>query len=167
MSTEAFQDKTISLSVNGRVHQLNVPTHMTLLQMLKEKIYLTGAKEGCGVGECGSCTVMLNGKAVNACLVLAIECDGAELATIEGQASGERLSDLQQAFVDHGAIQCGFCTPGMIISAEDFLRRKPYPNREEIADGISGNLCRCTGYQPIIDAIEAVSKNRKKGGDGA
>ena len=167
MSTEAFTNKRIELSVNGKPHRLTVQTHMTLLQMLKEKLFLTGAKEGCGVGECGSCTVMLDGKAVNACLVLAIECDGVELVTIEGQASEKRLTDLQRAFIDHGAIQCGFCTPGMIISAEDFLQRNPDPSRAEIAEGISGNLCRCTGYQPIIDAIEEVSKNRIKGGEGA
>ncbi len=162
MSIDTIQTKTIALSVNGKQHHITVATHMTLLQMLKEKLFLTGAKEGCGVGECGSCTVILDGRAVNACLVLAVECDGAALATIEGQASQEKLSDLQQAFIDHGAIQCGFCTPGMIMSAQELLNRHPYPNRQEIVEGMAGNLCRCTGYQPIIDAIEAVAEKQRE-----
>ncbi len=162
MSIDTIQTKTIALSVNGKQHNITVATHMTLLQMLKEKLFLTGAKEGCGVGECGSCTVILNGRAVNACLVLAVECDGAALATIEGQASKEKLSDLQQAFIDHGAIQCGFCTPGMIMSAQELLNRHPHPNRQEIVEGMAGNLCRCTGYQPIVDAIEAVAEKQRE-----
>jgi carbon-monoxide dehydrogenase small subunit len=165
MSIDTIQYKTIVLKVNGNAQQVTVPTHMTALQMLKEKLFLTGAKEGCGVGECGSCTIMLNGKAVNGCMVLAVECDGAEIATIEGQSVDGNLNDLQQAFIDHGAIQCGFCTPGMIMSAQDLLKRKPLLSRDEIAKGISGNICRCTGYEPIIDAIETVSKSRVKGGN--
>jgi len=154
----------IHVKVNGREYEVHVPAHMTLLQMLKEKLVLTGAKEGCGMGECGACTVLLNGLAVNACLVLAVSADGAEIKTIEGEAGEDGLSPLQEAFIGHGALQCGFCTPGMIMSARELLDRNPTPTRDEIVEAISGNLCRCTGYAPIIEAVEAAAAAGKKGG---
>jgi carbon-monoxide dehydrogenase small subunit len=162
MSETGMTEKKIHVKVNGRDYDLQVSSHMTLLQVLKEKLVLTGAKEGCGMGECGACTVLLNGLAVNACLVLAVAADGAEIRTIEGEAGQEGLSPLQKAFIEHGALQCGFCTPGMIMSARELLSRNPNPTRDEIVEAISGNLCRCTGYEPIIDAIEAVAG--RKGG---
>jgi carbon-monoxide dehydrogenase small subunit len=140
----------IRVSVNGVPRELLVPPHMTLLQMLKEKLVLTGAKEGCGVGECG------------ACLVLAASANGMEIRTIEGEEIGGELSELQKAFIEHGALQCGFCTPGMIMSARDLLSRNPRPTREEIVEAISGNLCRCTGYEPIIEAIESAASARSR-----
>jgi carbon-monoxide dehydrogenase small subunit len=162
MSETGMTEKKIHVKVNGRDYDLQVSSHMTLLQVLKEKLVLTGAKEGCGMGECGACTVLLNGLAVNACLVLAVAADGAEIRTIEGEAGQEGLSPMQKAFIEHGALQCGFCTPGMIMSARELLSRNPNPTRDEIVEAISGNLCRCTGYEPIIDAIEAVAG--RKGG---
>ena len=156
--TDPIPTKRIRLKVNGRDATVTVPVHMTLLQALREKLFLTGAKEGCGVGECGACTVIIDGRAVNACLVLAVSADGSEVRTIEGEASGGRLSRLQEAFIEHGALQCGFCTPGMIMSARELLDRKPGPTRDEIVEAIAGNLCRCTGYQPIIDAIASAAR---------
>jgi carbon-monoxide dehydrogenase small subunit len=164
MSETGMTEKRIHLKVNGRDYDLCVPAHMTLLQMLKEKLVLTGAKEGCGMGECGACTVLLDGLAVNACLVLAVSADGAEIRTIEGEAESEGLSPLQKAFIEHGALQCGFCTPGMIMSARELLSRNPKPTRDEIVEAIAGNLCRCTGYEPIIEAIESVAGGGGKGG---
>ncbi|MBI4917387.1 MAG: (2Fe-2S)-binding protein [Acidobacteria bacterium] len=151
--------RTIRLVVNGKPRSIEVAAHETLLAALKERLYLTGAKEGCGVGECGACTVLLDGRAVNACLVLAVEADGRELGTIEGEARPDgSLSALQRAFIDHAALQCGFCTPGMVLSARALLRRNPRPSREEIVEAIAGNLCRCTGYEPVIDAIAAAAE---------
>jgi carbon-monoxide dehydrogenase small subunit len=152
----------ITVKVNGIEHRDSVPAHMTLLQFLKERLYLTGAKEGCGRGECGACTVIMNGKAVNSCLVLALEVDGAEIRTIEGEAKAGQLSHLQKAFLEYGGTQCGFCTPGMIMSGQNLLERNPKPSREEIVEAIAGNLCRCTGYAPIIDAIEAAARKKRK-----
>jgi len=146
--------KRVHGRVNGREYDVQVGTHETLLQMLKERLFLTGAKEGCGVGECGACTVLVDGRAVNSCLMLAVEADGRAIETIEGEAGADgKLSVLQQAFIEHGALQCGFCTPGMVLSARALLRRSPRPTREEIVEAIAGNLCRCTGYQPVIEAI--------------
>jgi len=162
MSALNVIEKQIRVKVNGRDCDLKVPTHMTLQQMLKEKLVLTGAKEGCGAGECGACTVILDGRAVNACLVLAVAADGTQIRTVEGEAQGEKLSDLQRAFIEYGALQCGFCTPGMIMSARELLERNPSPTREEIVEAISGNLCRCTGYEPIIEAIESVAKGTSR-----
>ena len=149
----------ITLTVNGETSTLEVPANRTLHQLLAEDLHHPDVKSGCYIGECGLCTVMLNGKPVNSCLVFAVEADGAVIET--GQAeNGEpgTLSVLQQAFVDHGAIQCGFCTPGMLVSARALLRRNPKPTRDEIVEALSGNYCRCTGYQPIIEAVEAVAK---------
>jgi carbon-monoxide dehydrogenase small subunit len=150
--------RLIKLTVNDQDWELAVEPHRTLLQVLREDLELTGAKHGCGLGECGACTVILDDVPVNACLVLAVQANGARVTTIEGLARGARLHPIQQAFVDHGAIQCGFCSPGMILSAKALLDEKPTPSEEEIRTAISGNLCRCTGYQKIVEAIEAAGK---------
>jgi carbon-monoxide dehydrogenase small subunit len=147
--------KKITLTVNSGKYEIECPGDMTLLSMLRGEMGLTGTKEGCGAGECGACTVILNGEAVNACLVLAAEADGGEVLTIEGEAKDGELSVLQQAFIDHKGFQCGFCTPGMIMSARALLNKNPRPNKEEIIDALEGNLCRCTGYLDIIDSVQA------------
>ena len=134
---------------------------MTLLQMLREKLALTGTKNGCTAGECGACTVLLNGEPVNSCMVLAVECDGAEVVTVEGLAHDGVLDPIQQAIIDHGGVQCGFCTPGILISARALLDRNPDPSEDEIREALVGNLCRCTGYVRIVDAVqEAASRQR-------
>lgn len=134
---------------------------MTLLDLIRDKLELTGAKEGCGVGDCGACTVIMNGKAVNSCLVLAINAHGSEIVTIEGLGKGSELDPIQDAFVKYGAIQCGFCTPGMILSAKALLDENPNPTDEEIKLAISGNLCRCTGYTQIIEAVKAAAAKKE------
>lgn len=149
--------KSIELNINGQGYEVAVDTHRTLLEVLREDFAFTGTKEGCGLGECGTCTVLINGKAVNACTVLAVETVGKEIFTVEGLAQGEELHPLQKSFVDHGAIQCGFCTPGMLMSAKALLENNKHPTENEIKTAISGNLCRCTGYVKIIDAIKAAS----------
>ena len=131
---------------------------MTLLEFVRDRLYLTGTKEGCGIGECGACTVLLDGKPVTACLVLAVEADGREVETIEGEAADGELSLLQKAFVETGAVQCGFCTPGMIMSARGLLRRNPHPTDDEIVEAMAGNLCRCTGYEAILAAVRAAAE---------
>ncbi len=151
--------KEITLTVNGKTVPLSIPPWRTLLEVIREDLALTGSKNGCGIGECGACTVIMDGKTVNACLVLAAEADGKSITTIEGLADGEELHPIQQAFVDHGGLQCGFCTPGMIISAKALLEEKPNPNDDEIKRGIAGNLCRCTGYAKIIESIKAAAEN--------
>jgi carbon-monoxide dehydrogenase small subunit len=148
----------ITVSVNGSEYTRTIAAHKTLLQFLREVLLLTGTKEGCGIGECGACTVIMNGKAVAACLVLAVEADRAVVRTIEGEIRNGELSDLQKSFIEHGATQCGFCTPGMIMSARDLLERNRDPSRQQIIEAIAGNLCRCTGYEPIVDAVEAVAR---------
>ena len=152
----------LSLTVNGTVR--SVPTHpmARLLDVLREDLALTGTKEGCGEGECGACTVLLNGRVVNSCLIPALQAQGAEVVTVEGLADGDTLSPMQSAFLTHNAAQCGFCTPGMLIAAEDLLRRNPAPDREQVRAGLAGTLCRCTGYSKILDAVQAVAK----GGEG-
>lgn len=147
----------IKVKVNGTEYRVDVPANMTLLQFLRERLYLTGAKEGCGIGECGACTVIMDGKAVASCLILAAEADGSSIRTIEGEASGGNLTPLQKAFIEMGAIQCGFCTPGLIMAAQSLLERNPKPSKEEIIEAIAGNLCRCTGYEPVIRAIEVAA----------
>lgn len=154
----------IDLTINGVRHQTRIPASFTLMQLLRDKLFLTGTKEGCGIGECGACCVLLDGKLVNACLVLGVEANGSSLRTIEGEADGEKLSDLQQSFIKHHALQCGFCTPGMIMSARDLLARTSAPTDEQIVEAIAGNLCRCTGYETIVDAIREVAKGDTKGG---
>ncbi len=148
----------IRLTVNGRVERATVPAATTLLELLRERLHLTGAKEGCGIGECGACTVLLDGAPVTACLVLAVEADGRDVRTIEGEARGGELSDLQKAFIDAGAVQCGFCTPGMILSARALLDRNPNPTDDEIVEAIAGNLCRCTGYEAILQAVRLAAE---------
>jgi carbon-monoxide dehydrogenase small subunit len=148
---------TITVTVNGAVERLEVPSNMTLLQMLRDKLALTGTKNGCEAGECGACTVLVDGEPFNSCMMLAVETDGREVVTIEGLAPEGRLSPLQEAFVEHNAVQCGFCTPGMLIAATALLRRNPNATEEEIKEALVGNLCRCTGYVRIIDAIQAAA----------
>ena len=157
--------KKIKLTINSGVYELECPGDQTLLYMLRDKLGLTGTKEGCGAGECGACTVILNGRPVNSCMVLAAELDGAEVQTIEGEAKDGKLSFLQEAFIDYKGLQCGFCTPGMIMSASALLKRNPNPTREDILDALEGNLCRCTGYRDIIESVEAAAK--AGAGDGS
>jgi carbon-monoxide dehydrogenase small subunit len=148
----------IQLTVNGQSVDAAVEPNRTLLQFLREDLGLTGTKHGCGLGDCGACTVILDGEAVNSCLVLAIHANGREVLTIEGLAENGKLHPIQQAFVDKGSIQCGFCTPGMILSAKALLDANPEPTEQEIRMAISGNLCRCTGYQKIVEAIGEAAK---------
>jgi carbon-monoxide dehydrogenase small subunit len=150
--------KAIHLRVNDEEYDIEVENQQTLLDVIRERLDLTGTKRGCETGDCGACTVIMNGKAVNSCLVLAVEADGAEIQTIEGLAKVGELHHLQEAFVRHGAVQCGFCTPGMIMSAKALLDENSNPTKDEIRKAIAGNLCRCTGYSKIIDAIMAVAK---------
>lgn len=145
---------SIVVTVNGVAERLDVPSNMTLLEMLRERLALTGTKNGCAAGECGACTVLMNGEPVNSCMVLAVEADGAEIVTVEGLARGEVLDPLQRAFVEEGAVQCGFCTPGMLISARALLDRNPNPSEAEIREALLGNLCRCTGYTRIVQAVQ-------------
>jgi carbon-monoxide dehydrogenase small subunit len=147
----------ISITINGEPYTLAVKSHHTLLKVLREQMGLTGTKIGCENGECGACTVLLDGEPVNSCLVLAVESDGHTIETIEGLTKGEELHALQKAFIDHNAIQCGFCTPGMLMTAEGLLRRNPHPTEDEVREAITGNLCRCTGYIRIVDAIMDVA----------
>ena len=144
----------VRLKVNGEARVADVPSSATLVELLREGLGLTGTKVGCGRGECGACTVLLDGKPVNSCLVYAAQCQGREVLTIEGLAKDDTLDRVQRAFAEAGAVQCGFCTPGMIMSAHALLQENPHPTREEIEEAISGNLCRCTGYVKIVDAIE-------------
>jgi carbon-monoxide dehydrogenase small subunit len=148
----------IDINVNGEAHTLDVPSNATLLEVLRDNLGLKGVKEGCGKGECGACTVLINGIPVNACLILAVDVDGMEITTIEGLARGDELNPIQESFIEHGAVQCGFCTPGMIMSAKHLLDNNSRPTVDEIKEAISGNLCRCTGYVRIIKAIEAASE---------
>ncbi len=147
--------RQIEIKVNGVMHGIDVQPWDTLLDVIRDKLGLTGTKEGCGLGECGACTVIMNGKTVNSCLVLAVEADGKQIITIEGFSEGDKLHLVQQAFIDLGGLQCGFCTPGMIISAKAMLDENQNPTEEEIRRGISGNFCRCTGYTKIIQSIQA------------
>ena len=148
--------KIIRVTVNGKEHEVAVASNETLTDMLREQLGLTGAKKGCEMGDCGSCTVILDGKPVNSCLVLAMQVNGRCVETIEGLESEGGLHPLQKAFVEKGAIQCGFCSPGMILSGKSLLEYNPNPTEAEIRSAISGNLCRCTGYQKIVEAIQSV-----------
>jgi len=149
---------TISLTVNGQLEELQVPSNLTLLHVLREMLGLTGTKNGCEAGECGACTVLVDGEPVNSCLVLAVELDGREVTTVEGLAKDGKLTPLQEAFAKLNAVQCGFCTPGMLMAGTALLRRNPNPTEEDIQKALVGNLCRCTGYQRIIDAVMEASR---------
>jgi carbon-monoxide dehydrogenase small subunit len=151
----------ISLTVNGEIYDLQVDPRRRLVDVIREEIGLTGTKKSCGNGDCGACSVILDGRLVNSCLVLAVDANGKSVMTIEGLASGGTLHPLQKAFVEHGAIQCGFCTPGMIMSAKAFLDKNPEPTREEVQLGLGGNLCRCTGYAKILEAVAVAAKELK------
>ena len=150
----------LELNVNGLKVRKRIPTHLRLLDFLRDELGLTGPKEVCSEGECGACTVILDGKIVNSCLVFAVETDGSEIMTIEGLSKNGKLTKLQQAFIDHHSIQCGYCIPGMVLSGEQILKDHPSPDRETIQNELAGNICRCTGYQKIVGAIEAASDER-------
>ena len=152
------QTHSIQITVNGEREWLDVPANMTLLQLLREKLALTGVKNGCAAGECGACTVMMDGEPVNSCMMLAVEADGREILTVEGLARDGQLDALQQAFVDEGGVQCGFCTPGMLISSRALLNRCPDPSDEQIREALVGNLCRCTGYTRIVAAVRKAAR---------
>lgn len=147
----------ISLRVNGRKYDLTVDSRRTLLRVIREDLGLKGTKKGCEEGECGACSVIVDGRVVDSCLYLAVEADGKEILTIEGLRRGRVLHPLQQSFIDHGAFQCGYCTPGMILTAKALLDKNPHPTEEEVRKGIEGNFCRCTGYQKIVQAILAAA----------
>jgi carbon-monoxide dehydrogenase small subunit len=148
----------INVTVNGKDEQLVVPSNMTLMRMLRESLALTGTKNGCSAGECGACTVLLNREPVNSCMVLAAECDGAEIVTVEGLAGDKQLDPIQDAIIAAGGVQCGFCTPGILISSRALLDRIPNPSEEEIREALVGNLCRCTGYVRIIESVKAAAR---------
>lgn len=152
------EKSSITFLINGVRRTIEVLPNSTLLEVLRHGLGLTGTKRGCRIGECGACTVLMGGEPVNACLVMAVKAHGKEILTIEGLGTRERLHPLQKAFIDHGAVQCGFCTPAMLMAAKALLDRIPKPSREEIKAALAGNLCRCTGYQQIMEAIEAVAK---------
>jgi carbon-monoxide dehydrogenase small subunit len=147
----------LQFRINGEEQKLTVPVNTTLLQVIRDSFGLMGTKEGCGEGECGACTVLMDGKPVTSCLVLAEEANGREILTVEGLIKDEKLSRLQQAFIDEGAVQCGYCTPGMLMSAQGLLNENPTPTEKEIRKGIEGNICRCTGYTRIVNAIQKAS----------
>ncbi|HNS13705.1 MAG TPA: (2Fe-2S)-binding protein [Syntrophorhabdaceae bacterium] len=148
----------IKLTVNGKDYELQVRPWATLLEVIREDLGLTGAKEGCGEGECGACTVIMDGKAVNSCIVLAVEANGRQITTIEGLAEGDKLHPVQEAFLEKGGMQCGFCTPGMILSTKILLDGNKNPTDEEIRKGLEGNFCRCTGYTKIFESVKAAAQ---------
>ncbi len=145
----------IEFRLNGELRRLEVPAEATLLEVLREELGLTGTKEGCGIGECGACTVLLDGRPVYSCLLLAVQADGRHVETIEGLGTEDKPHPLQRAFVETGAVQCGFCIPGVLMAAKALLEEDPSPSRQKIREALSGNLCRCTGYWPLIEAVEA------------
>lgn len=148
----------INLTVNGEFEQVDVPSNMTLLGMLREKLALTGTKNGCTAGECGACTVLMNNEPVNSCMVLAVECDGAEITTVEGLADDGQLDPVQEALLEVGGVQCGFCTPGILIASRALLDRCPDPSEKEIRTALVGNLCRCTGYLRIVEGVKNAAR---------
>jgi carbon-monoxide dehydrogenase small subunit len=153
----------LSFMLNGKETQIDVPPDRRVIDLLREDLHLTGTKEGCGTGECGACAILVDGQSRLSCLMLAAQLENRSVTTIEGIAAGGKLHPVQEAFVEQGAVQCGFCTPGMVISAVDLLQRNPNPSRSEIREALSGNLCRCTGYQKIVDAVQKASRTIKKG----
>lgn len=152
----------IKLNINHQKYQLKIRENSTLLDVLREKLNLTGTKYGCGMGACGACKVLINGEAKNSCVILAKKMESKKIVTIEGLADNNKLHPVQEAFVESGAIQCGFCTPGMVITTVAFLNKNPSPTREEITDALEGNLCRCTGYIKIIDAVQIAAKKLRR-----
>lgn len=152
----------VKFTINGRKVKKRVKSQTTLLDFLRNELDLTGVKEGCGVGECGACTVIMDGKAVRSCLILAVEADGAHVTTVEGLAENGRLSTVQQAFVENGAVQCGFCIPGFVVAGENLLRNEPNPTKEDVIEAFSGHLCRCTGYKQILESMEAAKQKMRK-----
>lgn len=155
-------NKQINFTLNDELVTVSVPVHRTLLQLLREDLLLTGTKEGCNEGECGACTILLDGKPMNSCMTLAVEVDGRTVLTVEGLSKNGELHPLQQSFLDVGAVQCGFCTPGMLMSAKAVLDEFEDPTEEQIRTGIEGNICRCTGYDRIVTAIKHASDKRKE-----
>ena len=147
----------IQVKVNGTLHAIQIEPTETLLHVLREKLGLTGTKEGCGEGDCGACTILVDGKSVNSCIFPAVQADGCEILTVEGVESDPKLAAIQKAFVDHGAVQCGFCSPGMIMATCALLDENPTPTEAEIRRGLSGNICRCTGYQAMVDAVKSLT----------
>ncbi|MBI4330494.1 MAG: (2Fe-2S)-binding protein [Chloroflexi bacterium] len=150
--------RQIALTVNGELYELDINPWKTLMEVIREDLSLTGTKKGCDTGDCGACTVLIDGKSALSCLVLAVEAQGKDITTIEGLARGGRLHPVQEAFIQAGAVQCGYCTPGMILTAKSFLDENPSPDEEQIRMGISGNICRCTGYAKIVEAIQKASQ---------
>ncbi len=149
--------KEIVLHINGQDYPVKVQADELLVDVLRSRLWLTGTKKGCGTGDCGACTVIMDGRPVTSCLVLAVAAEGKSIETIEGMASAEELHPLQQSFIDYGAVQCGYCTPGLLIMAKHLLERNPTPSEDEIRAGIAGNLCRCTGYTKVVEAIQAAA----------
>jgi len=156
--------KQITLTVNNLKYTANVDPGETLLNLLREKLDITSPKKGCEMGECGACTVIIDGKAVNSCLVPAAECSGSVVLTVEGLKTNGELHPLQKAFIEKGAVQCGFCTPGMLISAKALLDKNPIPTEHDVREAIAGNFCRCTGYKPIVEAVLVAAKDMRKEG---
>ncbi len=148
----------INLTINGSREEVTIPSNMTLMRMLREALSLTGTKNGCAAGECGACTVILNGEPVNSCLVLAVECDGAIVQTVEGLVQDGKLAPVQAALIQEGGVQCGFCTPGVLISSMALLERNPDPDDFEIREALVGNLCRCTGYSRIVESVKVAAR---------
>jgi carbon-monoxide dehydrogenase small subunit len=151
----------INFTVNGGLERVVVPANMTLLRMLRESLALTGTKNGCSAGECGACTVIMNGEPVNSCMVLAVECDGADILTVEGLADDQRLEPIQEALIQEGGVQCGFCTPGVLMTARALLERNPDPSEEQIQQALVGNLCRCTGYVRIFESVKKAARMQR------
>jgi carbon-monoxide dehydrogenase small subunit len=164
MKTPAPRNVQLTLLVNGEEQQVSFAPYKTLLEVLREDMNLTGTKHGCELGECGACTVLLDGVPVLSCLELALECEGRRIETVEGLASGTKLHPLQAAFADCGGSQCGYCTPGMLMTAKALLDAEPSPSRERIRQAISGNICRCTGYNQIVEAIEQAAAEMRRSG---
>ncbi len=159
--TTAKRKRIIELTVNEETYELAIACQETLLDVLRNNLGLTGTKEGCGTGECGSCTVLLEGEPILACLMLAVECENKKIETIEGQSINGDLTPVQEAFLEKGGVQCGFCTPGMVMASTDLLKRNPNPSKEDIMESLGGHLCRCTGYNKIMESVQhAVKLNR-------
>lgn len=158
-----MKEQVMRFIVNGRTYEVQIEPRLTLLEILRDKLELTGTKLSCGIGSCGACTVLIDGKTVNSCLTLAATVREKDILTIEGLAEGTTLHPIQQAFIDCGAIQCGFCTPGMILTAKALLDENPNPTREEVVEALDGNLCRCTGYVKIVDAVLVAAQRMRKG----